>query len=124
MDTQLTQALTFLAWSGAGFLIIIGLFVAKLLFDLSCLTTSIKKSADIVQEDLKPIMKNVSEATTTINDVVQSANKKVSKLNEVYDKASDIIVNVISKASSITGFALKELLKGFCAGFKSMFTKN
>ena len=124
MSTELLQALTFLAWSGGIFLIIVGIFVAKLLFDLSGLTVSLKKSADIVHTELAPIMKNVKETTTTVNDIVQSTNNRVAKINEVYDKASEIVVSALSKASSVAGFALKELGKGIYAGFKAVFKNN
>mgnify|MGYP002863072431 CR=1 FL=1 len=124
METELTQGLTFLTWTGAGFLIVIGVFTAKLLFDLSRLTVSLKKSADIVQKELDPIMKNVSATTSTLNDFVQTTNKKVSKVSEAYDKASQIVLKTITKASAMTGVALKEIAKGLFFGFKTMVAKK
>ena len=120
MDTELSQGLTFLAWTSSIFLIVIGVFATKLLFDLSRLTVSVKKSADIVQEELEPIMKNVSATTTTLNDFVQTTNKKVGKLTEAYDKASEIFLKTLSKS----GVVLKEIAKGLYAGFKSIITKK
>lgn len=124
MELELSKALTFLSWSGSAFLIIIGLLTAKLLFDLSRLTISIKKSADIIQNELNPIMKNVCETTTTINDIVQSANKKVGKISDACDKASDIVVSIMSKVSNVAGFAAKELFKGVFKSIKTLINKN
>ena len=112
MDTQLAQGLTFLAWSGCGFLIIVGIFLAKLLFDLSRLTTSIRKSADIVKTELEPIMKNLSETTTTVNRLVQTTDKKVGKISEIYDKVSDVTINAVTKVSKVSGVVFKEVFKG------------
>lgn len=124
MDTELAKGLTFLAWTGAGFLIVIGVFTAKLLFDLSRLTISIKKSSDIVQNELEPIMKNVGAAASTINNIVQTTNKKVGKLTEIYDNVSDIVINTVKKVTTVSGYALKEIAKGIFAGFKAVINKK
>ncbi len=124
MDTQLAQGLTFLAWSGCGFLIIVGIFLAKLLFDLSRLTTSIRKSADIVKTELEPIMKNLSETTTTVNRLVQTTDKKVGKISEIYDKVSDVTINAVTKVSKVSGVVFKEVFKGIYSGIKNLITKK
>ncbi len=124
MDTELSQGLTFLAWTGAGFLIVIGVFLAKLLFDLSRLTVSIKKSADIVHTELNPIMQNLNATAKTVNDIVQSTNQKVGKVTEAYDKASKVVVATVSKVAEVSGVALKEVAKGLFAGFKMMLAKK
>ena len=124
MDTELAKGLTFLAWTGAGFLIIIGIFTAKLLFDLSRLTVSLKKSSDIVQNELEPIMKNVGAAASTINNIVQTTNKKVGKLTELYDNVSDAVITALKKASTVSGYVLKEVVKGVFAGFKAVVNRK
>lgn len=124
MDTELAKGLTFLAWTGAGFLIVIGVFTAKLLFDLSRLTISIKKSSDIVQNELEPIMKNVGAAASTINNIVQTTNKKVGKLTEIYDNVSDVVINTVKKVTTVSGYALKEIAKGIFAGFKAVINRK
>lgn len=123
METQLAQGLTFLAWSSAGFLIIVGIFIVKVLFDASKLLKSLDKNVTIIQSELEPIVKNISETTGTINDMVQSTGKKVSKLTNLYDKATDVVVATVSKASAISGTVLKYALKGALASFKYMLKK-
>lgn len=124
MDTELSQGLTFLAWTGGGFLIIVGVFVVKLLFDLSKLTQSLNKSADIVQSGLEPIMKNLGETATTINTIVQTTNTKVGMVTEAYDKASKVVISALSKASAVSGVVLKEVAKGIFAGFRMLLNKK
>ena len=101
METELSQSLTFLAWTSAGFLIVVGIFIVKLLFDLSRLTMSLNKSADIVKTELEPIMKNVSETVVTVNKLVQTTDEKVSKAKEIYDRVSKVVINTAAKASEI-----------------------
>lgn len=118
MDLQLSNGLTFLAWSGAGFLIVIGVFIAKVLFDLSKLVNSINKNVEIVQSELEPIVKNISETTGTINDIVQTTNSKISRLSNIYDKATDALVNTVTKASAVSGTVLRYAFKGLCSSIK------
>lgn len=124
MDTQLTQGLTFLAWTSAGFLIVVGIFVVKLLFDLSRLTVSLNKSAKIVHTELEPILKNVGESAATINKLVQSTDKKVGKFTETYNKISKIVIKTISKASVVSGYVLKETFRSVYSAVKGMLQKK
>lgn len=123
MDSQLSQGLTFLAWTSTSFLIVVGIFFVKLLFDCSKLLKNIDKNVVIVQDELEPIVKNISETTTTINNIVQTANGKISKFSNIYDKATDVVVNTVSKASAVSGTLLKYAFKGLCSSFK-YFTKK
>lgn len=123
MDSQLSQGLTFLAWTSTSFLIVVGIFFVKLLFDCSKLLKNIDKNVVIVQNELEPIVKNISETTTTINNIVQTANGKISKFSNIYDKATDVVVNTVSKASAVSGTLLKYAFKGLCSSFK-YFTKK
>jgi len=124
MDTELTQGLTFLVWTSGIFLIVVGIFVVKLLFDLSGLTVSLKKSADIVQTELEPIMKNVNESTTTINNIVQDTNKRFAKITGVYDKVADAVANSVSRLSALSGVLAKAAFKSIFSGIKSVFNKK
>ena len=104
MDAQLSQGLTFLAWTSGIFLIVVGIFVIKLLFDLSRLTCNMNKSAEIVKNEIEPILKNVGESAATINKMVQTTDKKVGKFTETYDKISNIVIKSVTKASAVSGF--------------------
>ncbi|GEM_PF-5263810 len=124
METELSQGLTFLAWTCAGFLIIVGIFVVKLLFDLSRLVVSLKKSADIVHTELNPIMKNVNESTTTINNFVQGTSKRVGRITDLYDHVSDAVIASVTKVSALSGFLAKSAVKGAFSAVKSFLKKK
>ena len=111
MDAQLSQGLTFLAWTSGIFLIVVGIFVIKLLFDLSRLTCNMNKSAEIVKNEIEPILKNVGESAATINKMVQTTDKKVGKFTETYDKISNIVIKSVTHASAVSGFILKTARK-------------
>ncbi|MCM1265743.1 MAG: hypothetical protein NC200_06045 [Candidatus Gastranaerophilales bacterium] len=121
METELTQGLTFLTWTTAGFLIIVGVFVVKLLFDLSRLTCNLNKSAKIVHTELEPILKNVGESAATINKFVQYTDKKVGKFTETYDKVSSLVIKSVTKASALSGLFAKTVLKGLFSALKGIF---
>ena len=119
METQLAQGLTFLAWTTAVFLIVIGVFVVKVLIDLSKLFTNVNKSVTIVQSELEPIVSNISETTETVNKLVQTVGGRINKLSEMYDRATDAVINTVSKSGTL----LKYVFKGICSSFK-FFTKK
>lgn len=121
MDAQLSQGLTFLAWTSGIFLIVVGIFVIKLLFDLSRLTCNMNKSAEIVKNEIKPILKNVGESAATINKMVQTTDKKVGKFTETYDKISNIVIKSVTKASAVSGFFLKTACKGLFSVLKGLW---
>lgn len=121
MDTQLAQGLTFLTWTSAVFLVVVGVFLVKLLFDLSRLTCNLNKSAEIVKTEIEPIMKNVSETTATINKLVQTTDKKLGKFTEIYDKITGVVVKSVTKASALSGFFAKTVFKGLFSALKGVF---
>ena len=110
MDAQLSQGLTFLAWTSGIFLIVVGIFVIKLLFDLSRLTCNMNKSAEIVKNEIEPILKNVGESAATINKMVQTN-----------DKISNIVIKSVTKASAVSGFFLKTACKGLFSALKGLW---
>ncbi len=117
MDTaSLYQGLTFLAWTSAGFLIIVGLFLIKVLFDLSSLLKLMKQTADIVKTSAKPIFSDVTESVSIITKYVKKADTNISKFNNISGKVSKIVISMISKTSAISGVVLKgifSLVKSF-----------
>lgn len=118
MDSQLAIGLTFLSWASGILLIIAGVFVIKLVIDLSVLVRNLNKSAKVINNEIEPIMKNINESTTAINEVVQSVSGKVEKINKTYDKITDAFTGIATKAATASGVFAKSVLKGFFAVFK------
>lgn len=120
MDIQLSQALTVFIWTSVIFLVVIGVFVGKLLYSLSKLTSNLNDSAIIVKREIEPILKNVGESADTINKIIQTTDKKVGKFSETYDKLTGMLVKSVTKASAISGFFAKTVFKGLFSLLKGL----
>lgn len=98
MDLQLTHGLVFLTWTSAVMIILIGLFVIKVLFDLSRLTKTINSTAEIVKQELEPTLKNVNETVEIVSARVKEANDAVTKVEtkvkEVAKQGGKILTTV------------------------------
>lgn len=98
MDAQLTHGLTFLAWSSAAMVTLIGLFVIKVLFDLSRLTKTINSTAEIIKDELEPTLKNVNETVEIVSKRVKDANNAVTvvetKVKEVAKQGGKLITTL------------------------------
>ena len=80
MDAQLTHCLVFLAVTTAVMFTVIGIFVIKVLFDLSRLTNTINSTAQIIKNELEPTLKNVNETVEIVSSRVKEANDAVTKV--------------------------------------------
>lgn len=98
MDAQLTHGLVFLAWTTAVMVIVIGVFVVKVLFDLSRLTNTINKTAEIVKNELEPTLKNVNETVEIVSSRVKEANDVVTqvetKVKEVAKQGGKVLTTI------------------------------
>lgn len=125
MDTaHLYQGLTFLAWSGVIFIIIVGAFLAKLLFDFSKLILTLNETADIVKGSAKPILDDVTESVSIINKMVKKTENQVGKFKNVSNKFLDILLKVLTKASVLSGVFAKSAIKGFWTLFKAFCSRK
>lgn len=117
MDTaSLYQGLTFLAWTSVVFLIVIGVFLVKVLFDFSKLLTVINQTATLVRDSAEPILEDVTESVKIINGLVKITEENVNKFRNLSSKTSKILLGVFSKASAVTGVVAKGvfgLIKSF-----------
>ncbi len=82
MDAQLTHGLVFLSWSTAVMIILTGIFVIKVLFDLSRLTGTMNDTANIVKTELEPTLRNVNETVEIVSSRVKEANNIVTNVEE------------------------------------------
>lgn len=120
MDTaSLYQGLTFLAWTSVAFLIIVGVFIVKVLFDFSRLLGLFKQTAELVNDSAKPILADVTESVSIINKLVKRTENNVNRLKNMADKTSKIVLGVLSKTSALSGI----VAKGVFTLVKSFFKK-
>ena len=71
METaQLYQGLTFLAYSTGVIVILAGIMLICVLFNLTKLTKNINDTAVIVKTELEPTLKNVNKSVEIISGVI------------------------------------------------------
>jgi len=120
MDTaSLYQGLTFLAWTSVVFLVVIGIFLAKVLFDLSKLIGIFNQTASLVRDSAEPILADVTEAVSIINSLVKRTENNVNKFKNLSSKASKFLLTGLSKATALSGV----VAKGLFSLVKSFFKK-
>ena len=89
-------------------LIIIGVFVIKLLLELSKLANNLNDITTIVKNDLEPTLSELQTALKSINSIVKVADKNVSAFKGVLSK--------VLGAGSLALGSLKGLTGGFWKG--------
>ncbi len=121
METaQLYQSLTFLAYATGAIVILVGIMLVKVLFDLSKLTKNVNETAEIVKAELTPTLKNINKSVEIVSGIIIKADEGVNKIKDAIKNSP---LNIISKLSSITGTVTKGFFSGLCSAFK-IFSKK
>ena len=121
METaQLYQGLTFLAYSTGVIVILVGVMLVKVLFDVSKLTKNLDETTTIVKTELEPTLKNVNKSVEIVSGIIIKADESVQKVREFVSKTP---LKLIGQLSSFTGKAAKGFFGGLCSAFK-MFSKK
>lgn len=120
MDTaSLYQGLTFLAWTSVVFLIVVGVFIVKVLFDFSKLIELVNQTAALVKSSAEPILTDVTESVSIINRLVKRTENNVDRFKNLSGKASKVVIAMISKTSVLSGI----VAKGLCSLIKTLIKK-
>ncbi len=118
-NASLYQGLTFLCWTSVVFLIVVGVFIVKVLFDFSKLLTLMNQTAELVRKSAEPILNDVTESVSIINNLVKRTESNVNRLKNISTKLSKFAVTVLSKSSALAGV----IAKGIFSIIKSRFKK-
>lgn len=100
-------------------LIICGVFLIKLMVELSRLTNSLNDIATVVKSDLEPTIKEVKLTLKSINSIVQEADKKVSDFSGIATKLLGATSVALTSVKGLTG----SFWKGLSAGM-NLFKKH
>ena len=120
MDTaSLYQGLTFLAWTSVAFLIIVGVFIVKVLFDFSRLLGLLNQTATLLKDSAKPILSDITESVSIINKLVKRTENNVNRFKNIAAKTSKVVLGLISKTSAFSGI----IAKGIFDFVKSLLKK-
>ena len=121
METaQLYQSLTFLVYATGAIVILVGIMLVKVLFDLSKLAKNVNETAEIVKAELTPTLKNINKSVEIVSGIIIKADEGVNKIKDAIKNSP---LNIISKLSSITGTVTKGFFSGLCSAFK-IFSKK
>ena len=121
METaQLYNSLTFLAYATGIIIVIVGIMLAKVLFDMSKLTRNIDETTTIVKTEIEPTLKNINKSVEIVSGVIIKADEGVNKVKEFVSKTP---LKLIGKITKMTGAATKTFWTGLCTAFK-MFSKK
>lgn len=102
----LNQGLTFLAWTTAIVVLVVGGFLVKLLFDLTKLTKNLDETTTLVNNELRPTIKELNETLHAINSVVKSTDKNVDSFKNAVEKT-------FGKTKMISESIVGGIVKGF-----------
>lgn len=115
MDTiHLYQSLTFLAYATGVIIILVGVMLIKVLFDLSKLTRNINETTDIVKKELEPTLKNVNKSVEILSGIIIKTDEGINKVKDFISKSP---LGIFTKMSAVTGIVAKGFWSGMCKAF-------
>ncbi len=118
--TQLYQGLTFLSYSTGVIVILVGIMLVKVLFDLSKLTNNLNETTNIVRAELEPTLKNINKSVEIVSGIIIKADEGVQKVRSFIAKTP---LKLFGQVSSLAGKATGGFFKGLCSAFK-LFSKR
>ena len=118
--TQLYHGLTFLAYSTGAIVLLVGIMLFKVLFDLSKLTQNVNETATIIKTELEPTLKNINKSVEIVSGIIIKTDAGINRIKNAIKNSP---LNLFSKLASITGSISKGFTSGLCAAFK-MFSKK
>ncbi len=104
---SLNNALAFLSYASGIVIVVVGVFLIKFLFDLSALAKNLNKISIILNTQLAPTLKDLSEVIASVNAIVRSTDQGVDNGKAVLEK---------------TFGKTKNLVSGIMQGFSSIFS--
>ena len=121
METaQLYNGLTFLSYATGIIVILVGVMLAKVLFDLSRLTKNIDETTTIVKTELEPTLKNINKSVEIVSGIIIKTDEGFKKVKNFISKTP---LKLVGQLSKLTGKAAKGFFGGLCTAFKTFSKK-
>ena len=118
--TELYQGLPFLSYATGVIVILVGIMLVKVLFDISKLTRNIDETTTIVKTELEPTLKNINKSVEIVSGVIIKTDENIQKIRSFLSKTP---LKLIGQVSKLSGKAAKGFFGGLCSAFK-MFAKK
>ena len=119
-SAELYQGLTFLSYTTGIIVILVGIMLVKVLFDLSKLTNNINETTTIIKTELEPTLKNVNKSVEIVSGLIIKTDENIQKVRNFISKTP---LKLIGQISKLSGKATKGFFGGLCSAFK-MFAKK
>lgn len=121
METaQLYNGLTFLTYATGIIVILVGVMLAKVLFDVSKLTKNLDETTTIVKTELEPTLKNINKSVEIVSGMIIKTDENIKKVKNFLSKTP---LKLLGQFSKLTGRAAKGFFGGLITAFK-MFAKK
>ena len=118
--TELYQGLTFLSYTTGIIVLLVGIMLVKVLFDISKLTRNIDETTTIIKTELEPTLKNLNKSVEIVSGVIIKTDESIQKVKKFLSKTP---LKLIGQVSKLSGKATKGFFSGLCSAFK-MFAKK
>ncbi len=99
-------------------LTIAGVFLIKLIIDLSKLVINLDEVATILKVELEPLVKELKETLCRLNSLASATDTQVDNVKKIFSKALGLSGLLFGKVRSVSG----SFFKGIATGIK-MFSK-
>lgn len=119
----LNQGLTFLVISTAIILIVVGVFLIRLLINLSKLAKNINETTTIVKSEMKPTLHELHKALESINSIAQNADKQVDSIAKLFENVFEAGTVAFIRAKNLSGGLVKGFVKGLFTVMKFVIKK-
>ena len=121
METaQLYNGLTFLSYATGVIVILVGVMLTKVLFDVSRLTKNIDETTTIVKTELEPTLKNINKSVEIVSGIIIKTDEGFKKVKGFISKTP---LKLVGQLSKLTGKAAKGFFGGLCTAFKTFSKK-
>lgn len=112
VDPGLTISLIVLTCITSIFLVVIGAFLIKLLYDLSKLAQTANSTTEVIQTELEPTLKELREAAGSLKNIANGADSNITNFKNTVSGAFDASFKVGQKVKGLANGLLKGLLVG------------
>ena len=121
METaNLYQGLTFLSYATGVIVILVGIMLVKVLFDISKLTRNVDETATIIKTELEPTLKNINKSVEIVSGLIIKTDEGIQKVRSFISKTP---LKLIGQITKLSGRAAKGFFGGLCSAFKMFYKK-
>lgn len=117
LSQSIHQPLEFLIYTSIVLIIITGVFLIKILIDLSGLVKTVQDFVQATQTELEPTIREIKATLVNINQISSSVSNQISDINSKLKKGAKTVLDatafISSRTKDFSKIARKALKEGF-----------